>query len=138
MVLNKLLETLIEHTVKLDELLRRSFISVIGRLYILFYALQVHAQAVIDYLLRACSLLASSVATPIDGVTKLNAENLISEKEAELLKKMIGFRNIIVYEYGNIDVECVKVMFESRGCEAVTNIVIRIHGRLAERGLKDP
>ena len=67
-----------------------------------------HAQAVIDYLLRACSLLGTSVETPMTCVQALQQRGLLECDEADTLRRLIRFRNIVVHQYGSIDVERVK------------------------------
>jgi len=40
---------------------------------------------------------------------------LIEEDDADLLRKLVSFRNIVVYEYGSIDVRRVMNIIDSQG-----------------------
>jgi len=60
------------------------------------------------------------------------------DDEANLLKKMIRFRNILVHEYGSIDIERVKNILKERGYVKVLEMVKKIHEVLKTRGLIDP
>ncbi|AFA39196.1 hypothetical protein Pogu_1169 [Pyrobaculum oguniense TE7] len=139
MLLAKLLEIVAAHVELLDEAARRGVdwgdtLS----LYAVLHALQVHAQAVIDYLLRTCSLLGASVETPLACVQALQQRGLLEGGEAEMLRRLIRFRNIVVHQYGSIDVERVKRVLEGRGYRDAALVVRRIHERLREKGVEDP
>jgi len=107
-------------------------------LYAVLHALQVHAQAVIDYLLRACSLLGHSVDSPVRYVEALGRRGFLGSDEVGVLKRLIRVGNIVVHQYGEIDVERVRRVVESRGYWDVFLIVERLHRRLAEAGVEDP
>lgn len=106
-LLAKLLETIAAHVELLDEAARRyvDWGDTLS-LYAVLHAL--HAQAVIDYLLHACSLLGASVETPMTCVQALQQRGLLECDEADMLRRLIRFRNIVVHQYGSIDVERVK------------------------------
>ena len=76
--------------------------------------------------------------TPISCVECLKNNALIMDDEANLLKKMIRFRNILVHEYGSIDIERVKNILKERGYVKVLEMVKKIHEVLKTRGLIDP
>ncbi len=59
--------------------------------YSIIHALQVQAQAAIDYLIRVCALLGLTARTPIDCTRKLREHHLLEASEAKFLRKLIGF-----------------------------------------------
>ncbi len=96
MLLEKLVETIADHTAKLDELADEQLDLTNWRnLYLVLHTLQVHAQATIDFPLHTCSLLGIAAPTPIACINKLKARGYLEEEEAETLKKMARFKNIV-------------------------------------------
>ena len=139
MLLERLLETIARHVEILDEAVRRGIDwSDTLSLYAVLHALQVHAQATIDYLLHACSSLGESIETPISCITVLERRGLLDGEAADILRRLVRFRNIVVHEYGRIDVERVKRIVESRGYTRVLEIIRALHERLREEGVTDP
>lgn len=86
-------------------------------LYAVIHALQIHAQASIDYLLYTCAVLKKGVETPLRCVDELVREGLIKEEEGDTLRRMIRFRDIVVHRYGDIDVEKVRRFSKPAGIE---------------------
>ena len=107
-------------------------------MYAVLHALQVHAQAVIDYLLHTCAVLGEAVETPIHCVSVLHSRKLIDSSDAEMFKRLIRFRNIVVHEYGRIDVAKVKPIVESAGYRKALVAIYKLHGKLKSKGLVDP
>ncbi|RLG80578.1 MAG: DUF86 domain-containing protein [Thermoprotei archaeon] len=140
MLHEKLLEDIARHVALLNEVadIERIDWSNWQILYAILHALQIHAQATINYLLHTCSRMLCTCETPISCVECLKNNALITDDEADLLKKMIRFRNILVHEYGSIDVERVKNILKERGYVKVLEMVKKIHEVLKTRGLLDP
>ncbi len=139
MLHEKLLEKIYEHVALLDEARkRRLHMGDMLGLYAVLHALQVHAQAVIDYLLHTCAVLGVSVETPIRCTQRLEEEGLLEAEEAALLRRLVRFRNLVVHEYGSIDVERVRRIMEARGYLDAAEAVRQLHERLRARGLLDP
>ncbi len=139
MLIERLLETIAVHVEILDEA-RRSGIdwSDVLNLYAVLHALQVHAQATIDYLLHACSLLGEAIETPLSCIAALERRGLLDGDEADTLRRLVRLRNIVVHEYGRIDVERVRRIVEGRGYGRVLVLVSRLHERLREAGVSNP
>jgi len=76
-----------------------------------------------------------SAETPISCITHLLNRGLISAEEADVLRRMVRFRNIIVHGYSAVDPD--KVV-ESRGYFRVLSIVSKLHSLLKAEGLLDP
>ncbi len=49
-----------------------------------------------------------------DSFTRLAREGILSEELAERLRRMVGFRNIVVHAYETIDPEIVESIVETR------------------------
>lgn len=139
MLHNRLLEVIAVHTELLDKMRSRGihWDDVID-LYAVLHALQVHAQAIIDYLLHTCALVGISAETPIHYIDELSRSNMISRGDVDLLKRIVRFRNIVVHEYGAIDMERVRGIVESRGYNTGLNIIRSLHDKLRSMGIIDP
>ena len=138
-VLNRIMELIAEHSKKLDEIANEHIDLRDWRiLYATLHLLQVHAQGTIDALLHICSLLSLEASTPMMCVEKLQERNILNTEEATLLKRMIRFRNIIVHEYGRIDVSKVLQVLNSKGYRKPLEILTKILKILADQGIVDP
>jgi len=54
------------------------------------------------------------------------------------LRKLVRFRNIVVYEYGSIDVRHVMNIIDSQGYKKAYVIIKDLHEKLEESKLLDP
>ncbi len=139
MLHERLLELVVSHTQLLDEALRRGIDwSDMLQVYGVLHALQLQAQAAIDYLLHTCALVGVAAETPIRCTEKLKGQGLLKQDEAELLKKVVRFRNVVVHEYAEIDLEKIRVIMEKRLYHKTLETLYKLHNRLVERGLVDP
>ncbi len=139
MLHEKLLEDIARHVSMLDEVALTGIDwSRWQSVYAVLHALQIHAQATINYLLHTCALLMCTCETPMRCVDCLQRKGFITEDEANVLKRMIRFRNILVHEYGSIDPKRVEKTLRERGYAKVFEIVKKIHGILEAEGLLDP
>jgi len=139
MLHKKLLETILYHTELLDKI-RSGKIdwNNILEFYGVIHVLQIHAQTIIDYLLHTCSILRISSETPIHCIYELEKIGLIKEDDADLLRKLVKFRNIVVHEYGSIDVRRVMNIIDSQGYKRAYVIIKDLHKKLEESKLLDP
>ncbi|MEB3778635.1 MAG: DUF86 domain-containing protein [Desulfurococcales archaeon] len=139
MLHRKLLETISSHVELLDSAKRRGIDwSDTLQVYAVLHALQVHAQAVIDYLLHTCAILGISVETPMQCIYMLRQKKILSDDNADQLKRLVRFRNIVVHEYGVIDIDKVKRILENRGYHQAMQIIQNIHQQLQDKQLLDP
>ncbi|NAZ12730.1 MAG: DUF86 domain-containing protein [Desulfurococcales archaeon] len=79
-----------------------------------------------------------SSETPIHCIYELERIGLIKNDDADLLRKLIRFRNIVVYEYGSIDVRHVMNIIDSQGYKKAYVIIKDLHKKLEESKLLDP
>lgn len=139
MLHNKLIEEVLRHLELLEKIRRRGVNwDDVFELYAVLHALQIHSQSIIDYLLHTCAVVGVRGETPLRCIAGLASAGLLSGEEREALRRLVGFRNIIVHEYGEIDVEKVRQVLEERRYAYVTEIVIKLHKELGARGLIDP
>ncbi|AEA13177.1 hypothetical protein TUZN_1715 [Thermoproteus uzoniensis 768-20] len=83
MLHDRLIEV-VAHVKLLDEAVERgAALDDVFELYGVLHALQIHAQAAIDYLLHTCSILGRSVETPLRCVDALHREASWRRETAE-------------------------------------------------------
>lgn len=139
MIHERLLEHISRHIDILDDAMRRGIDwSDILQVYSVLHALQIHAQAIIDYLLHTCATLKIPVETPITCVEELEKKGFLGAHEARDLKRLVRFRNLIVHEYSSIDLERVKKVVYTRGYRRVFEVILKLHERLEKEKLLDP
>ncbi|MEL9989957.1 MAG: DUF86 domain-containing protein [Thermoproteus sp.] len=139
MLHDKLLENIIRYVDSLEGARKRGVNwSDIYDVYSVLHALQIYAQSVIDYLLHTCSILDMSGETPIRCIRNLVGAGLLDADDGEVLRRLVGFRNIVVHEYGEVDVERVRRVVEAGGYVRVAEIIKKLHYELRRRGLLDP
>ena len=71
-------------------------------------------------------------------IYELERIGLIKEDDADLLRKLVRFRNIVVHEYGSIDVRRVMNIIDSQGYKRAYVIIKDLHKKLEESKLFDP
>jgi len=139
MLHKRLLELIASHTDLLERIREKEIKwNNILELYAVLYTLQIHAQAVIDYLLHTCAITGVSSETPIRCIEELKIRGMIRSEDAEFMKRIVRFRNILVHEYTSIDVERVKRAIETRGYIRALQIINELQKKLEESGLIDP
>ncbi len=139
MIHERLLEHILRHVDILDTAVERGVDwSDILQVYSVLHALQVHAQAIIDYLLHTCAALKISAETPIRCIEELESRGMIRSGEADELKKLVRFRNVVVHGYSSIDIGRVRNVLESRGYRRVSKYIVELHRLLEKEGAKDP
>jgi len=138
MLHERLLELIASHVKLIDEARRRVDWGDTLSFYGILHALQVHAQAVIDYLLHTCAVLGVSAETPVRCTEELQRAGLLAPEEASMLRRLIRFRNIVVHEYGSIDVSHVRRIVEGRGYREALRMIVALHEKLRGMGLLDP
>ena len=87
---------------------------------------------------QTCSMLRISSETPIHCIYELERIGLIKEVDADLLRELVSFRNIVVYEYGSIDVRRVMNTIDSQGYKRAYVIIKDLHKKLEESKSFDP
>ncbi len=68
----------------------------------------------------------------------MKGRGVIRSEDAEFIKRVVRFRNILVHGYASIDIERVKRVIETRGYAKAFQIIEELHKRLEESKLVDP
>lgn len=101
------------HTMK-DDVLTRA----------LLYSLQVSIDILIDCIAMITKDLGLVVEDDYTNVEKLQKEKVISESEADLIRKFNGLRNAIVHKYNQLDLTIIEEGFKD--IEKLYNIFIKL------------
>ncbi|MEB3788294.1 MAG: DUF86 domain-containing protein, partial [Desulfurococcales archaeon] len=75
--------------------------------------------------------------SPREAAEALLAENLITDKDYQLIRSIIGFRNILVHEYMGVDMDLVRRIIEDKEYRRVTILAARLLEEFSRRGI-DP
>jgi len=135
-ILARLHSVLEEATLRLDQLSERGMKTWVEEEAAL-RLLQVQAQALLDMVLRLASSLGYTPTNTREASRALLAEGVISEHDYELLKKIAGFRNILVHEYTAIDRNLVRRILEEREYRRPVLLASKLLEKAIERGI-DP
>jgi len=71
----------------------------------------------------------------IDAGRKLRAENVISGEELAFYSRIVGFRNIVVHEYGEVNSRIVREIIESKKYRDIARLGMKIVEELRKRGI---
>ena len=74
----------------------------------LLYSLQICVEVVLDIIAMATKDLGLVVQDDYTNIEKLEGEGVLSEDEAELIRRFNGLRNAIVHRYNRLDLEVVQ------------------------------
>jgi len=135
-VLSRLYNFVIDAAAKLDEISARGLSSWI-ELLAAIHVLQSQAQALLDMLTRVAAELGYAPSSPREAAELLVAEKIISRDEYMFVKKLIGFRNIVVHEYIRVDEDLVKRIIARKEYRRVVLLASKLLEEASRRGL-DP
>ena len=135
-ILSRLASTVSLMTSRLDELAATGLRSWVEELAAL-HALQVQAQALLDMLLRVAAEMGYAPESPGEAAKILLGEGLITGEDYEFIRRLIGFRNIVVHAYASVDMDLVRRILEGREYRRVALLAARLLEEAAGRGL-DP
>uniref|UniRef100_A0A7C3WLA8 DUF86 domain-containing protein n=1 Tax=Thermofilum pendens TaxID=2269 RepID=A0A7C3WLA8_THEPE len=133
-VLERLLKLLLHYTNLLDKLGPQDLEDEYKYLAAL-YLLQVQAQALMDIFARAASALGMEVEGYVDAGYKLRAVNIIDSEELAFYIKVVGFRNVVVHEYGEVNSRIVREIIEGRRYRDVARLGVKTFEELRKRGV---
>ena len=101
------------------------------------HALQVQAQALLDMLLRLAAEMGYAPESPGEAAGILLGEAIITREDYDFIRRLIGFRNIVVHAYTGVDMELVRSIVGGREYRRVALLASRLLEEAARRGL-DP
>jgi len=135
-VLSRLESLAAEMTARLDELSKRGLRGWVEEMAAL-HALQLQAQALLDMLLRLAAELGYAPESPGEAARVLRAEGLIGDEEYLFIRRLIGFRNIVVHAYADVNMGLVRGILERGEYRKVALLAARLLEEAHRRGL-DP
>ena len=101
------------------------------------HALQLQAQALIDLVQHACSLLGLMPSTYIESGKLLHAKGIFSKEEFKFYRAVVGFRNVLIHQYTSIDLKVVEKILKAKEYRRVLMLAEKVYRELEHRGL-DP
>jgi len=135
-ILARLMNSVANMTARLDWFAEHGLRNWVDGLAAL-HALQVQAQALLDIVMRIAAELGHTPTTPREAAESLRVEGLVSEQDYELIRRVAGFRNIIVHEYATVDMDLVRDIIKNRKYRDVTLLASTLLERASRRGI-DP
>lgn len=127
--------TVAEMTTRLDQLAERveewSWVEEPAALH----ALQVQVQALLGMVMRLAAELGYRPTSPREAARSLVAEGLLDPREADLVRRVAGFKDIVVHEYATVDTELVKTIIRGREYRRVAMLAARLLERAEAKGL---
>jgi uncharacterized protein YutE (UPF0331/DUF86 family) len=88
-------------------------------------------------ILRLAAELGYSPESPGEAARALVGENLLSREEYDLVRRVAGFRNILVHAYAEVDMDMVRRIVGEREYRRVALLASKLLERAMEKGL-DP
>jgi uncharacterized protein YutE (UPF0331/DUF86 family) len=131
-VIERLLKLLLHYTALLDKLdvddLEDEY-----RYYAALHLLQIQTQALIDIVTRATSILGLEAEGYIDAGYKLRQADILNDDEFKFYRRVVGFRNIAVHMYSEVNLDIVKEIIRDRRYRNVAKLGIKIVEELRRR-----
>ncbi|BBD73383.1 hypothetical protein HS1genome_1772 [Sulfodiicoccus acidiphilus] len=132
-VLDRLFKNLEDVTSKLDEIVEKGYdLDEWRDQMAILHGLQIQARVVLDTLQRLLSNMGISTEGYRDSVRKLREKGVIGGDEERFLNAVVGFRNIVVHEYGELDLETIEDILRNRGYRRLFALVLEIKQRARE------
>ncbi|BFI74763.1 DUF86 domain-containing protein [Sulfurisphaera ohwakuensis] len=129
-VLDRLFKNLEDITTKLDEIVEKGYdLNYWRDQMAILHGLQIQAQIVLGILQRLLSNMGMSAEGYRDSVKKLREKGIINNAEEKLLNAVEGFRNIVVHEYGEVDLETIDEILGNREYRRLFKLVLEIKQR---------
>lgn len=135
-LLERLYMFIVDMAHKLDELGENYDLNSWRDQLLILHALQIMAQALLDITMHASSLMGSSPESYREAADILRSRGVIDDEDYRFIKSIIGFRNIIVHQYLNVDIDIVEDVMRRREYRRIVTLVRKIRDRLG--GLWDP
>lgn len=137
-VIERLIGIIINITKNLDMEVEKGFnLSKWGDQMKFLHALQVQAQALIDLVQRIASLMGYTPSTYIESGKVLLNEGLMNEEDFKLYRAIVGFRNIVVHEYAEVNMSLVENLLRKREYRKILDLAEKIYRKAKIKGL-DP
>ncbi len=132
--IGRLLKLLLQCTSLLDNLSVNDLEDVY-KYFSAVYLLQVQVQVLIDMVVKAASAMGFEVEGYVDAGNKLVSAGLLSNEEFNMYRSVVRFRNIVVHQYGIIDINVIRRIIGNREYRDVAKLGIKIMEELRKRGV---
>ena len=132
--IERLLKLLLHYTTLLDNLSVNDLDDVY-KYFSAVYLLQVQAQSLIDIMAKAASALGLEVEGYIDAGNKLMSVGILSNEEFSRYRSIIRFRNIVIHQYGIVDINIIRRIIGNREYRDVARLGIKVVEELRRRGI---
>lgn len=129
-----MLKLLLHYTTLLDNLSVNDLDDVYKYLSAI-YLLQVQAQSLIDIMVKAASALGLEVEGYVDAGNKLMSVGILSGEEFSKYRSIVRFRNIVIHQYGIVDINIIRRIIGNREYRDVTKLGIKVVEELRRRGV---
>ena len=129
-----MLKLLLHYTTLLDNLSVNDLDDVYKYLSAV-YLLQVQAQSLIDIMAKAASALGLEVEGYVDAGNKLMSVGILSNEEFSKYRSIVKFRNIVVHQYGVVDINVIRRIIGNREYRDVARLGIKVVEELRRRGI---
>lgn len=131
------LRTLAEYIAKLAEYLdqevSRGFdLSDFSQLLKFLHALQMQAQALIDMAQRAAALLGEPTNSYVLAGVVLARRGVFSQEDLKFYRAVVGFRNVVVHGYLEVDVGRVAGILARREYRRLVDLAMKILGAVGD------
>ncbi len=130
------MNTIAEMTARLDWFAEHGIRNWVEELAAL-HALQIQSQALLDMVMRIAAELGYTPTTPREAAESLRIEGLVSEQDYELIRRIAGFRNIVVHEYAAVDMDLVRDIIRNRKYRDAALLASRLLEKASRKGI-DP
>ena len=113
-VLDRLYRVVLEYTSSIPRIAKPEELDDIVKWLAMLHVLQIQSQAVIDMVMRFAPLLGFAPSTPMEAIEHLTRESVLTRDEAMFLRKVVGFRNIVIHEYQAVNRAIVAKILSER------------------------
>ncbi len=132
--LDRLLKLMLNYTSLLDGL-SISDLNDVYKYYSAVYLLQSQAQALIDIVIKAAAALGLEVEGYVDAGSKLAMLGILSEDEFSRYRSIVRFRNLVIHQYGIIDVDVIRRIIGNGEYRDTARLGLKIVNELKRRGI---
>ena len=136
-ILTRLYRVVLDYTSLIPKIAKPEELDDIVKWLAILHALQIQTQAMIDLVTRFASLLGYAPSTPIEAIEFLVREKVLSDEEAKFLRKVVGFRNVVVHEYQSVNRTIVAEILMDRKYLELAKLAKKLVDKAKRRGL-DP
>lgn len=132
-MLDKLLKTLEEITSNLDEFVKNGYdLNNWRDQMAALHALQIQAQIFLDIVQRLLSNMGISTEGYKESIRRLKEKGIINDREEKFLNSVVGFRNIVVHEYSEVNLDIVDEILRNKEYKRILEIALAIKDRAKE------